>query len=144
MLEVDIKRIDFNADNYFKGYHLDLDSDVQCVFLFSCKDAKFSELFYNKILDSFIDRIHAKNVYKDFSSALESLNSFLVNWKHEHTHPDSFSALIGIYCKNTFYFSNVGRAACYLLNSHKDIIEVTDKGDFPREFNFISSGELAL
>jgi hypothetical protein len=32
-------------------------------------------------MDSIIDRIHPKNVYKDFSSSLENINSFLSTWQ---------------------------------------------------------------
>jgi hypothetical protein len=38
---------------------------------------------YHKITDAVIDRIHPKNAYKDFSNALENINAFLRNWKHE-------------------------------------------------------------
>ena len=45
--------------------------------------------------------------------------------------------------KKTFLFSTIGRASCYLYNTHKDIIEVTDKDDTPKDFSYISSGDIA-
>jgi len=42
-----------------------------------------ADLLYHKITDAIIDRIHSKNVYKDFSNSLENINAFLRSWKHE-------------------------------------------------------------
>ena len=60
-----------------KSHHVNLDIDLDCVILLSSKDEKLSELLYHKIVDAIIDRVHPKNVYKDFSSALENINNLL-------------------------------------------------------------------
>jgi len=38
-------------------------------------------LILNKILDTIIDNIDQKNIYKDFSHALENINGFLDTWR---------------------------------------------------------------
>jgi len=143
MLETSIKQIDFDSDNFIKCQHITLENDIEAVILFSLKDKKLEELLYNKIIDVLIDRIHPKNVYKDFSHALENINGFLMSWKHDDNSWENLSAIIGIYAKKTFFFSTVGRASCYLYNSHGDVIEITDKSDISKDFSFISSGEVA-
>lgn len=107
------------------------------------KDERILELLYNKILDVLIDRIHPKDVYKDFSSALESINSFLMTWRKDEENLRSLSAIIGVQHKKNFYFSTIGKSSAYLHNSQKNIVEVTDKTDNTKFFNFISSWELA-
>jgi hypothetical protein len=74
MLETSIKQIDFDGNNFVKCQHISLENDIEAVILFSLKDKKLEELLYNKIIDVLIDRIHPKNVYKDFSHALENIN----------------------------------------------------------------------
>ena len=142
MLETDIRKIQFHGDNYLKVQHVNLDEELDIVLLVSCDDEKLAGLLDSKILDAMIDRIHPKNVYKDFSSALENINNFLGNWKSQQETIQSLSAIIGVYYKKTFYFSTIGKASCYLYNSNGEIIEVSDKNDSPTDFNFISSGDI--
>jgi hypothetical protein len=142
MFETDIRKIDFWGKNIVKSHHVNLDMDLDCVILLSSKDSKLSELLYNKIIDSVIDRIHPKNVYKDFSNSLENINSFLSTWRHEDDKIKGLHGIIGIYSKKTFLFSSIGSASAYLYNTHTDVIEITDKDESPSEFNFISSGEV--
>ena len=82
MLEVELKKIQFDGENHIKSHHINLDTNLECVIVFTSKDEKLQELLYTKILDACIDRIHPKNVYKDFSNALESINAFLSTWQH--------------------------------------------------------------
>lgn len=143
MFETDIRKIDFWGKNVVTSHHLNLDVDLDCVILLSSKDEKLSELLYHKIIDSIIDRIHPKNVYKDFSNALENINAFLTPWKLEDDKIKWLHGIIGVYHKKTFLFSSLGSASCYLYNTHTDLIEITDKDETPVEFNFISSGDIA-
>jgi len=59
---------------------VNLDTDLDCVVLISSKDDKLSDLLIHKIVDSLLDKLHPKNVYKDFSNALENINSFISTW----------------------------------------------------------------
>jgi len=143
MLNTDIKKIDFWGKNLIKSHHVNLDVDLDCIILFSIKDQKLWDLLYNKIVDAIIDRIHPKNTYKDLSNALENINAFLSNWKRNGEKISSLHAIIGVYHQKTFYFSTIWDASCYLYNTHGDVIEVTDKEENPKDFNFISSGDIA-
>lgn len=143
MLETDIRKIDFWGKNILKSHSVNLDTDLDCVILISAKDPRLLDLLYHKIVDSIIDRIHPKNVYKDFSSALENINAFLLGWMHEWERIKWLHAIVGVYDKKTFLFSSIGAASCYLHNSHGDVIEITEREDFPKDFGFISSGDVA-
>jgi len=41
------------------------------------------------------------------------------------------------------YFSTIGKASCFLLNTTGKLVEITDRNDIPKEWSFISSGEVA-
>ncbi len=123
-------------------HHQHLDEYLDVVILVSAKDEKLANLLYNKIIDTVIDGIHPKNVYKDFSNVLENINGFLASWKTGDT-VKWLHAIIGVYDKKTFLFSTIGKASCYLYNTHQDLIEATDKNDTPKDFWFISSGDVA-
>ncbi len=143
MLQTDVKKIDFQWKNTLKSYCVNLDSELDCIIVFSTKDDRLADLLYTKILDAIIDRIHPKNAYKDFSGALENINGFLHSWKHEDGKIKGLSAAICIYNKKTFLFSTVWKASLLLHNTHKELIEITDKDDNPKDFSFISSGDIA-
>lgn len=143
MLQTDVKKIDFQWKNILQSYCVNLDSDLDCIIMFSTKDEKLSEILYHKIIDSLIDRIHPKNAYKDFSSALENINAFLHSWSNDNEKIKWVHGIIGLYHKKTFLFSTIWRASCYLYNTHKDIIEITDREELARDFSFISSWDIA-
>ena len=143
MLEADIRKIDFWGGNSLKSNIVNLDTDMDAVILISSKDSKLLDLIYHKIVDSLIDRIQVKNVYDDFSYALENINAFLIWWMHNGKKVLGLHAFIGIYHKKNFYFSTVWKASCYLHNSHQDVIEITDKEETPRDFSFISNWDIA-
>jgi len=143
MTDIHVRKIEFWGKNLLKSKSFMLDKDISCIILISTKDEKLEELFYNKIVDSVIDRIHPKNIYKDFSSALENINAFLSNWRAGDEKIKSLHWFIWIQFKKTLYFSTIWKASCYLHNSHSDIIEVTDKSEYPKDFSFISSWDIA-
>ncbi len=143
MFKTDVRKLDFQWKNLLKTYSVNLDDDLDCIIVLSIKDEKLGDLLYHKIIDSLIDRVHPKNVYKDFSNALENINAFLASWKHEWEKIKGLHGIIGVYHKKTFLFSTVWRASCYLYNTHRDVIEITDKEDTTHDFSFISSGEVA-
>lgn len=143
MLQTDLKKIDSQWENIIKSYTLNLDDNLDCFILFSCKDQSLADLLYHKVTDAIIDRIHPKNVYKDFSNALENINAFIRNWKHEDGKIKWLHAIVWVYSKKTFLFSTIWKASCYLFNSWWDIIEATDSDDRSKDFSFISSWDIA-
>lgn len=143
MLETDIRKIDFWGNNIVKSHHVNLDTDLDCVIILSTKDEKFSELLYHKVIDSIIDRVHPKNVYKDLSNSLENINAFISTWGKKNERIKWLHGIIGVYHKKSFLFSTIWNASVCLYNTHKDIIEVTDREDSPKDFSFISNGDIA-
>ncbi|MCH8518843.1 hypothetical protein LAT59_03730 [Candidatus Gracilibacteria bacterium] len=140
MLESDIRIIEGSVETHTKAQKVSLDSGGELFYLYSTSDGTFSDLFHNKLLDTFLDKITTKNTYKDFSRGLESLNAFLTGWSQD----DSLSlhALIGLFDGKSFYFSTVGNASALLGNVRGNIVEISDKDDTPKNFHFISSGDI--
>lgn len=143
MLEIGVKKMDFDGKNTIFSRIVNLDTNLDLIILISTKDKSFGELFQSKVLDSMIDKISPKDTYKDFSSALENINSFLSAWKDENSELRAVHAIVGILDKNNFLFSTIGSPSCYLINSHNDVIEVTEKEESRKDFDFISNGEVA-
>lgn len=108
----------------------------------SIKDKNFGELLQSKILDSIIDKLSLKDVYKDFSVALENINSFLGTWEQDGEKIKGLSAIIAILDKKSLLFSTLWAPSCYLINSQREVIEVTDKEENRKDFGFISSGDI--
>ncbi|MCD5374876.1 hypothetical protein LR010_00300 [Candidatus Gracilibacteria bacterium] len=143
MFKTDVKKIDFGGKNILKAYNVNLDDDLDCIIVLSAKDEKLGELLYHKVMDSVIDRIHPKNVYKDFSNSLENINSFLSSWQQGGDKIKGLHGIIAVYHKKTFLFSTVGTSSCYLFNSRNELIEISDKNESSSDFSFISSGDVS-
>lgn len=90
-----------------KGHCFNLDIDLDGIIVLKSDDKIFGEVLYHKIIDCMVERIHSKNVYKDFSHCLENINSFILNWKHQKKQEIVFDAVLALYHKDTFYFSTV-------------------------------------
>lgn len=143
MLEIDKRVIDFSGSNSIKTHSIQLDDDLDCIICLSIKDKNIEELIFWKILDSVIDTIHPKNVYKDFQNILENINAFIEKLGWRDTQVKWIHAFIWVYHKKTLYFSTVWKASCYLFNVNNDVVEITDKTDHPRVFSHILSGDVA-
>lgn len=143
MLKINVNKINFEWKNTIISRVINLDTHLDMVVLLSVKDTSFWDLFLNKILDSTIDRIRIQDVYNDFSTALENINSFLHTWKSENEKLKGVHAVIGLVFHKTLYFSTVGSPSCYLINSHHDVIEITEKEEQKKDFMFISNGDIS-
>lgn len=143
MLDIHVRKIDFDENNTIVSRVVNLDTHLDLIVLISVKDKNFWELLQSKILDSIIDKLTLKDVYRDFSVALENINSFLVNWEKDRDSAKWLSAIVWILDKKNFLFSTLGSPSCYLLNTQKELIEVTDKEENSKIFGFISSGEIS-
>lgn len=142
MIETDIELIHLWHKNIIKAQNINLDTGLELIFLFSCIDEKFSELFERKILDVSLDNIWTKNTYKDFSSCLEELNNFLNSWG-KNLDELKLDSLIWVYDGKSFHFSHIWHASVILGNLRGNIIEITDKKEKLKDFSFISSGDIA-
>jgi hypothetical protein len=54
---------------------------LDCFIVVNSDNEKFIDLTIRNILDYIIDKISLENTYKEFSIALEDINSFVKTWK---------------------------------------------------------------
>ncbi len=142
MFEISTKKVDFGKENTVIKRSINLDKKLDCFILISSKDANLWELILNNILDFVIDKISKKNTYNDFSISLESINAFIKSWKKDSEDKLKLDIIIWILNKNEYIFSNIWKASCYLINEKNEVIELTNKEENKKEFNYVSSGEL--
>ncbi len=141
MIESDIRIIDWKNQKHLKAQKIQLDFWGELLYFFEAQDEVFFDLFHNKILESLLDKITWKNAYKDFSRWLEIINNFLESWKKD-TEGLNLTALIGLYDNKSFHFSTIWGASVLLWNIRGNIIEVSDIDENPKNFHFISSGDI--
>ena len=142
MFETSSKIIDAWKKNIVIKKHINLDKDLDCFVLISSNDLNFSEIILNKIFDSTIDKISHSNTYDDFTYALENINSITKTWEKDNDKKIKVDIIVSILKKNNFMFSTIWKPSCYLIKANKEIVEITEKNENKKEFNFISSWEL--
>jgi len=149
MFEISSKKVDFWKKNLLIKRNINLDENLDCFILISTNDANFWDLIINNILEYIIDKISKKNTYNDFSLSLENINSFIKTWKTDsELDEDSPSKklkldiIIWILNENNYVFSNIWKSSCYLLNNNNEVVELTNKDDNKKEFNYVSSWEI--
>ena len=142
MFEINSEKIDLQKPNITKRKDISLDKDLDCFILISGNNENFIEVVEGNILDAIIDKVWASNTYKEFSIALENINSFIKTWKLDGNDEIDVDIMIGILTNNTFMFSNIWEASCCLLKNDNELIELTSKQEIKKEFSFISSWDL--
>jgi len=142
MFEISSKKVDSGKENILIKRNINLDKNLDCFILISSNDANLWELVLNNILDSIIDKISKTNTYDDFWVALENLNAFLKTWRKDSKDKVKLDIIIWILNENNYIFSNIWKASCYLINNNKEVIELTNKEENKKEFNYVSSGEI--
>jgi len=142
MIEIEKNSISGWENTFQKVHTIQIDTNLDCIILINTPDSRLGELLFTKILDSIIDSIHPKTVYKDFQNALESVNNFMSSWSENDSVMWELDIFIGIQDIQTLYFSTVWRASSYLINNDVDIVEVTDRTEIPKKFHHILSGDL--
>jgi len=142
MFEISSKKVDSGKENILIKRNINLDKDLDCFILISSNDANLWELVLNNILDSIIDKISKTNTYDDFWVALENLNAFLKTWRKDSKDKVKLDIIIWILNENNYIFSNIWKASCYLINKNNEVIELTNKEENKKEFNYVSSWEI--
>jgi len=132
----------FNKNNKVIEKKINLDENLDCFILISSGDENLIDLVLNKILDSVINKVWISNTYDDLSNSLEIINSFLKTWMKTNEKMYNLDIVIWILNRNNFIFSNIWSSSCYLVKNNNDIIEITDKNDNKKFFDFISSWDL--
>jgi len=144
MINQDHKIIDFKKENKTIVKSINLDNELDLFLIVSSKNHTFAELVFTKILDTTIDKISITNTYKDFSITLEHLNTLLRTWRAENKWDTTIdiSVFIAVLNKSNFYFSNIWNPSAYLVKDTNEVVEITEKEEKKREFNFISEWKL--
>jgi len=142
MLDFDIKHVDSNGNNSIISKVINLDENLDLIILISTKNKGFGDLILNKILDSVIDNVDPKNLYKDFSHSLENINSFLDTWRTGWDKIKWLNIVVGILAGQNLVFSTVGSPSCYFINKDKEVVEITEREEARKEFGFISSWDV--
>lgn len=143
MLNQDHRVFDYNKTNKAISKNINLDTELDLFLVISSEDWNFSELVLSKILDFAIDNISKENTYKDFSVLLENVNTVLKTWRQDNkTLENDITIFIWILNKNNFLFSNIGKPSAYLIKNTNEVVEITEKEERKKEFNFISDWKL--
>lgn len=142
MFEISSKKIDLWKQNICKKKNISLNKDLDCFIVINSNNEKFIDLTIRNILDFIIDKISIENTYREFSIALEDINSFIKTWKLDSKNDIKIDIFIWILNKNNFMFSNLWECSCLLIKEDNEIIELINKKDNKKEFSFISNWEL--
>lgn len=142
MFDISSKKVDFEKENTLIKRNINLDENLDCFILISTNDSNFWDLLLNNILEFLIDKISKNNTYNDFSIALENINSFVKTWKIDWENELKIDMTIWLLNNNNYIFSNLWKSSCYLINQNSEVLELTNKKENKKEFNFISSWEL--
>jgi hypothetical protein len=81
MFEINSKKIDLWKQNISKSKNISLNKDLDFFIVINSDNEKFIDLTIRNILDYIIDKVSIENTYKEFSIALENINSFIKTWK---------------------------------------------------------------
>lgn len=143
MFDISSKKVDLWKSNILIKKNLNLDINLDCFILISTNNEKYWELLINNILDLIIDRVSKNNSYNDFSLALENINSFIKKWEENNEQDkNNTNIFISILDDNNYIFSNIWKSSCYLINDKNELIELTNKEDNKKYFNYISNWDL--
>ncbi|MBW7954236.1 hypothetical protein H3C61_00260 [Candidatus Gracilibacteria bacterium] len=143
MFEFDLKN--YNTDlgeNLVVSKNIEIDDNLNCFILIEGKDNKIITPILNKIVDYLIDNISIKSVYDTFGVSLESINHFIKTLKSKDNKLENLNIIIAVLDKNNLHFSKIGKTQAYLINSKKELIEISDKNDKLTIFDYISSGKI--
>lgn len=137
MIDYNIVKIENTNSNKIIVKNVSLDFKLDFFMVIDSNDLDFSNIIENKILDFVIDKISLENTYKDFSSALEKINNILKDYRKIKEEDKYINILLWVLNKNDFIFSNIWKPSLYLIKDTNETIEITDKEENKKEFNYI-------
>ncbi len=143
MFEFDLKNYNTNLwENLVISKNIEIDDNLNCFILIESKDNKIITPILNKIVDYLIDNISIKSVYDTFWVSLESINHFIKTLKNKDNKLEPLNIIIAVLEKNNLHFSKIWKTQAYLINSKKELIEISDKNDKLTIFDYISSWKI--
>lgn len=142
MIEISSKKLELKKKNQIILKNIELDSSLNCLILIDSIDEKFGEIVLNKLLDSIIGKINSETAYRDLSIALENTNTIIKSWKNDEWIKWEVNILVAILEDKNLIFSTIWSPSCYLIKKDNEIVEITEKDDWKKEFSFISNWEI--
>lgn len=121
--------------------HLNLWNDLDLFVVISAKEKKIIDLILNKIIDDSIENIDNKDSYNKFSITLESVNFFIKTLLNNYEEDLKINIIIWLLENNNFHFSKIWDWSCYLINSKKEFIKISED-NHKNSFSYISSWRL--
>ena len=138
MIDYNIVKLENNSSNKIVVKHISLDHKLDFFMVIDSNKKDYASVIENKILDFIIDKISTSNTYKDFSVALEKINSVIKTYNEDNLEKQNYlNVLISVLNKNDFIFSNIWNSSLYLIKETNETIEITDKSENKKEFNYI-------
>jgi hypothetical protein len=111
MIDYNIVKIEKTDSNNITVKHISLDHKLDFFMVIDSNIQNYLPVIENKILDCIIDKISIENTYKDFSSALEKINTILKKYstesKEKEDKEEYLNILVSVLNENDFIFSNI-------------------------------------
>lgn len=143
MFHFDLKDYQTNIwENTTISKKIQIDENLNCFIIIDSSNKKIVTPLLNKIVDYILDTITAKDAYNTFSVSLENINFFIKTLKDKENNLEDLNIIIAILEKTNFHFSKIWKSSCFLINSKKELIEISDKNDKNQVFDYISSWKI--
>jgi len=137
MIDYNIVKVENTSSNKIIIKNLSLDFKLDFFMVIDSNDKDYANIIENKILDFIIDKISLENTYKDFSAALEKINNILKEYNKDIKEQKYLNILLSVLNKDEFIFSNIWTSSLYLIKHTNETIEITEKNENKKEFNYI-------
>ncbi len=143
MFHFDLKDYQTNIwENTTISKKIQIDENLNCFIIIDSSNKKIVTPLLNKIVDYILDTITAKDAYNTFSVSLENINFFIKTLKDKENNLEDLNIIIAILEKTNFHFSKIWKCSCFLINSKKELIEISDKNEKNQIFDYISSWKI--
>ncbi len=143
MIDYSIVKLENNNASKVVVKYVSLDHKLDFFMVIDSNKKDYTKIIENKILDFIIDKISITNTYKDFSLALEKINNIIKTYNQDNKDNKNYlNVLVSVLNKDNFIFSNIWNSSLYLIKETNETIEITDKNDIKKEFNYIFEATL--
>lgn len=143
MFHFDLKDYKSNIwENTTLSRKIQIDENLNCFIIIDSSNKKVVTPLLNKIVDYILDTINTKETYNTFSVSLENINFFIKTLKDKENDLEDLNIIIAILEKTNLHFSKIWKSSCFLINSKKELVEISDKSDKNQIFDYISSWKI--
>lgn len=142
MIDYNIIKLENKQTNKIIIKNISLDYKLDFFMFIDSNNEEYVNIIENKILDFIIDKITKENTYKDFSISLEKINNILKIYNSEKSEDEYLNILLAVLNETDFIYSDIWNPSLYLVKDSNETIEITDKSENKKEFNYISEWNL--